>query len=220
MNATTLSSHTEVTSHPSPAVDALRRHLHKAGESLIVRLDGGKEVELPAKLLEPLRAAVDIVHNAHGVTVTPTSTILSTQKAADLHGTSRPTIATILDRGEVPFTMIPGENHRLTRLDDLVAYRQLAQQRQLEGIAKMHRIAEEEGLYAIDEMDIDYGERSSRECGKRRPNSPELKTDWVFTSGKSDPRHVRACTNHSHEHLVKTGRVATGRGKALHTTME
>lgn len=157
MNATALSSHTEVTSSPSPAVEALRRHLHKAGESLIVRLDGGKEVELPAELLEPLRAAVDIVYNAHGVTVTPTITILTTQQAADFLGTSRPTMVTTLERGEVPFTMIPGENHRLTRLDDLVAYRQLAQQRQLEGIAKMHRIAEEEGLYAIDEMDTGYG---------------------------------------------------------------
>jgi excisionase family DNA binding protein len=71
-------------------------------------------------LREILRNVLTNLAEGTAVTVAPRRTLLTTQKAADILGITRPTLVRLLTNGEIPYTT-PGR-HRRVRLADVLAY--------------------------------------------------------------------------------------------------
>lgn len=81
---------------------------------------GDDHAPLPGPVVDALRRALVALAQGQAVTIFPTSTLLTTQQAADMLGVSRPTIIKILDAGEIPY-ITPGRHRRIS-LTDVLAY--------------------------------------------------------------------------------------------------
>ncbi|MGW0521751.1 helix-turn-helix domain-containing protein [Crossiella sp. NPDC003009] len=82
----------------------------------------GDRVELPAELYQVLLKVAEALQSGLAVSVSPVSTTLTTQQAAELLGVSRPTVIRLLDGGEIPFERVG--SHRRVLLRDLIDYRE------------------------------------------------------------------------------------------------
>jgi excisionase family DNA binding protein len=89
---------------------------------LLVGAVPGDQVEVPPAVHRVLRQVVDALAAGLAVTVAPQAMTLTTQQAADLLGTSRPTVVKLLEQGAIPFTRVGA--HRRVLLADVLAYRE------------------------------------------------------------------------------------------------
>jgi excisionase family DNA binding protein len=83
-------------------------------------LSDGTKVALPEPLRTVLQDAAAAIADGRAVSVSRLDTVLTTQRAADLLGVTRPTLVRMLEAGEIPFTK-PGR-HRRVQLQDLVDF--------------------------------------------------------------------------------------------------
>lgn len=116
-------------------LDAHRRQPGGSGMTGYALVGGeGERIELPETLAELLRQAVKALQAGRSVTLSPQSTTLTTQQAADLLGISRPTIKKLIQVGDLPATRV-GNRHRLD-LADVLAYDARRRDAQLDMIAR------------------------------------------------------------------------------------
>jgi excisionase family DNA binding protein len=133
----------------------LDAHHSKTGERLERRyfLAGAEEheqIEVPEALHLVLVQAVAALMAGKAVTISPTTTKLTTQQAADLLGVSRPTVVRLMDQGELPSERIG--NRRKVLLKDLLAYREVRRRRQYQAIADTSvDVSEEEDPAVVQE---------------------------------------------------------------------
>lgn len=112
--------------HPIVADAAERRKLKEIEEVFSrsqARLVGsdGTSLEIPEPLYEVLVETAKALRQGKAVTIVPTSHELTTQQAADLLNVSRPHLISLLEKSEIPFSMVG--THRRVRFEDLMAYR-------------------------------------------------------------------------------------------------
>lgn len=113
------------------------------------RLVLGKEaVELSAEVVDILRHVVEVMRQGTAVRVVPQHTMLSTQRAADLLGVSRPTLIRILDDGEIPFFL--KRRHRQLCLTDVLEYQKRQRRIADESLSDIIADAEMFGEYDVD----------------------------------------------------------------------
>ena len=116
----------------------------QSGAPALVGADGEK-VELPDAVFRLLKDIVRNMQLGRAIILIPENQQLTTQRAADLLGVSRPHFVKLLENGELPFHK--AGSHRRIYLRDLVAYqkrRDAERKRALDHIAKE---AYEAGLY-------------------------------------------------------------------------
>jgi excisionase family DNA binding protein len=105
----------------------------------------GERITLPASLYEILRRTVHMLAQGEAVAIAPAHKLLTTNEAADLLNVSRPYLMQLLDRGDIPFTMI-GTHHRIT-FGDAMEYKQRRDAKRRAGLARLAQMTEELGLY-------------------------------------------------------------------------
>jgi excisionase family DNA binding protein len=106
---------------------------------------GGEKLKLPDAVFRLLKDIVRNMQLGRAIILIPENQQLTTQRAADLLGVSRPHLIKLLEAGELPYHK--AGSHRRTYLRDLVAYqkrRDAERKLALDGIA---REAYEAGLY-------------------------------------------------------------------------
>jgi excisionase family DNA binding protein len=118
----------------------------------------GESVDLPPALFAVFAAVARAMLAGRAVTVSPTSARLTTQEAADLLGVSRPTLITLLDRGDIPYER-PGR-HRRVRLDDVLGYQERRRAERRAALRELTRTAQDAGLY--DTSAVDYADALRR----------------------------------------------------------
>ena len=123
------------------------REIHRMlqiGSPALVGADG-KRLELPGALLRLLKDIARYMQSGRAIVLIPENQQLTTQRAADLLGVSRPHLIKLLEAGELPYHKTG--SHRRIYLQDLTAYRK---RRDMERKAALDRIAKEafeSGLY-------------------------------------------------------------------------
>lgn len=113
----------------------------------VVLADGedGTRHALPDSVRDVLRKSLAAMIDHQAVTIAGSSTVLTTQDAAELLGISRPTLVHLLETEKIPYTK--PNRHRRILLEDVLAYqRQLSEVRR-EGLDAMVAEAAEDDSY-------------------------------------------------------------------------
>jgi excisionase family DNA binding protein len=136
-----------------PASDEAQiRELHRVLElgAPVLAGPGGQRVELPESIYRLLKSIVSNMEQGRTFTLVPEQTHLTTQKAADLLGVSRPHIVKLLDLGEIPSHK--AGSHRRVYLTDVLAYAKNRDAKRKTILDELAREAFADGLYDDAQM--------------------------------------------------------------------
>jgi len=90
-----------------------------------------------------LRLVVGAANNldaGHAVMAIPAEVTLTPAEAAELLGLSRPFVARLIERGDIPSDLLPDSRHCRIRLEDVLAF-QARRERRAEGRRRIADIA-------------------------------------------------------------------------------
>ena len=93
------------------------------------------EVVLTPGLSQLLRAGLRHVGSGDAVTLVPVSQKLTTQQAADILNVSRPHLISLLEKGEMDYTLVG--RHRRIAAEVLFAYKEARDARRSEALAEL-----------------------------------------------------------------------------------
>jgi excisionase family DNA binding protein len=105
----------------------------------------GEHATLPAPLYDLLKDIVRNLEDGRSLVLMPEERQLTTQRAAELLGMSRPYLIRLLDAGEIPYHLVG--KHRRIALRDVLAYAKRRAEGRRAALDTMSRDAFEAGLY-------------------------------------------------------------------------
>jgi len=120
------------------------RRLVQEGIARLVGPDG-RQVELPDTVQELLLKILKNLQQGKAVSIVAEQQDLTTQRAANILGVSRPFLVGLLEDGHVPFHMVG--SHRRVYLRDLLAYKHRRDSARHEAIDRMAKAEQEAGTY-------------------------------------------------------------------------
>jgi excisionase family DNA binding protein len=122
------------------ALEGLRARRDLGDGELVLRTADGTEITLPSSLLRLVVSAANNLAAGHAVMAIPAEVTLTPAEAAELLGLSRPFVARLLDRGDIPSELLPDSRHRRIRLEDVLTF-QARRERRAEGRRRIADIA-------------------------------------------------------------------------------
>jgi excisionase family DNA binding protein len=122
------------------ALEGLRARSDLDGGELVLRTADGTEITLPSSLLRLVVSAANNLAAGHAVMAIPAEVTLTPAEAAELLGLSRPFVARLIERGDIPSELLPDSRHRRIKLEDVLAF-QARRQRRAEGRRRIADIA-------------------------------------------------------------------------------
>lgn len=126
------------------ALSATLEELHSENPEIEIE-ETHEKIRIPLKALKLLAQILKVTSQGKPISIVPIVTEMTTQSAAELLGCSRPHLVKLLERGEIPFTMIG--RHRRVRYEDIIEYRKQMKKEQEQRIIQMMKSDEESGLY-------------------------------------------------------------------------
>ncbi|MGA2328583.1 MAG: excisionase family DNA-binding protein [Bryobacteraceae bacterium] len=120
------------------------RRLIQRGEARLVGPDG-REIAIPEPVHELLLMILKDLQAGKAISVVPEHQQLTTQRAANILGVSRPFLVKLVENGDVPFHMVG--SHRRIYLRDLLDYKRRRDAARHGAINEMARSEMEAGTY-------------------------------------------------------------------------
>ena len=124
-------------------VQDLERVLHRGVPAFVT--SAGERIELPGTVFEVLRTAVGFMSHGQAVTLVPDNQAITTQRAADILGMSRPFFIKQLDAGLMAYHRVG--NQRRVYLRDVLAFAKKRDEERLAALNRLSRDAFEAGMY-------------------------------------------------------------------------
>lgn len=106
---------------------------------------GGERIELPGTVFEVLRTVVGFMSHGQTITLVPDNQVITTQRAADILGMSRPFFIKQLDGGLMAHHRVG--NQRRIYLRDVLEFAKKRDEERLAALDRLSRDALEAGLY-------------------------------------------------------------------------
>jgi excisionase family DNA binding protein len=110
----------------------------------------GERIELPDTVFEVLRTAVKFMSHGQAITLVPDNKAVTTQRAADILGTSRPFFIKLLETGAMAHHRVG--NQRRVYLRDVLEFAKKRDEERLVALDRLARDAFEAGLYERNVM--------------------------------------------------------------------
>jgi excisionase family DNA binding protein len=105
----------------------------------------GKRVKLPATVCRALKVVVEIMADGKAVTLVPEDEVITTQRAADVLGMSRPSFIKLLQTGAMAHHRVG--NQRRVYLRDVLAFARRRERERQAALNRLSRQAFDAGLY-------------------------------------------------------------------------
>jgi excisionase family DNA binding protein len=105
----------------------------------------GDKIRIPLRALKLLGNVLDAMSKGKPISLVPMAAEVTTQKAAEILGCSRPHLVKLLEDGKLPFTKVG--KHRRVRFEDLMQYKKGLKEGQRQHLIDIMRADEETGLY-------------------------------------------------------------------------
>lgn len=119
---------------------------HISGEQTEIEIEETNErIKVPIRALELLGDILKAMSEGKPISIVPIATEVTTQKAAEILGCSRPYLVKLLEEGEIDFVKVG--KHRRIMFEDVVAYKEKMKQNQKKHIIDIMGFDEELGLY-------------------------------------------------------------------------
>lgn len=103
------------------------------------------KIKIPFRALKLLGDILKAMSEGKPISIVPVATEVTTQKAAEILGCSRPHLVKLLEEGIIPFTKVG--KHRRIMFDDMVQYKQKMKEEQKKLLIEIMNADEETGLY-------------------------------------------------------------------------
>lgn len=103
------------------------------------------KIKIPLQALKLLGDVLKAMSQGKPISIVPIATEVTTQKAAEILGCSRPHLVKLLDDGKIEYTKVG--KHRRIKLEDVINYKQQMKQLQKKHIIDIMNSDEEAGLY-------------------------------------------------------------------------
>ncbi len=102
-------------------------------------------IKIPLSALKLLGDILKAMSNGKPFSLVPIATEVTTQKAAEILGCSRPHLVKLLENGEIEYTKVG--KHRRVRFEEVMKYRRKMKKNQKQNIIDIMKSDEELGLY-------------------------------------------------------------------------
>lgn len=103
------------------------------------------KIVLPLRALELLGDILKAMSEGKPISIVPVATEVTTQKAAEILGCSRPHLVKLLEEGLIAFTKVG--KHRRIKFEDVIRYKQKMKEEQKKLLIEVMTADEEDGLY-------------------------------------------------------------------------
>lgn len=104
-----------------------------------------ERIKIPLSALKLLGDILEAMSQGKPFSLVPFATEVTTQKAAELLGCSRPHFVKLLEEGEIEFTKVG--KHRRVKFEDVLEYKKKMKAAQKQRIIEIMKSDEELGLY-------------------------------------------------------------------------
>ena len=103
------------------------------------------KITIPSRALQLLGDILKAMSEGIPISIVPIATEVTTQKAAEILGCSRPHLVKLLEEGKIEFVKVG--KHRRIMFEDVLSYKQKMKEEQKKHIIDMMNQDEELGLY-------------------------------------------------------------------------
>ncbi|MBD0779226.1 helix-turn-helix domain-containing protein [Maribacter sp. ANRC-HE7] len=111
-----------------------------------IEIDETQErIKIPLSALKLLGEILEAMSKGKPFSLVPMATEVTTQKAAEILGCSRPHIVKLLEKGKIDFTKVG--KHRRVKFEDVMKYKRKMKEAQKKHIIEIMESDEEIGLY-------------------------------------------------------------------------
>ncbi|MFD2288578.1 excisionase family DNA-binding protein [Pedobacter petrophilus] len=127
-----------------PALSSILSNIHSEHTEIEIE-ETGERIKIPARALVFLGDILKAMGEGKPVSIVPMATEVTTQKAAEILGCSRPYLVKLLEEGAIEFIKVG--KHRRIKFEDVVAYREKMKVQQKNNIIDIMGADDELGLY-------------------------------------------------------------------------
>lgn len=103
------------------------------------------KIKIPLRALKLLGDILKAMSQGKPISIVPVAVEVTTQKAAEILGCSRPHLVKLLEDGKIEYTKVG--KHRRIKFEDVLKYREVMKRNQKQHLIDIMNFDEEKGLY-------------------------------------------------------------------------
>ena len=126
------------------ALTQILEHVHSTMTEIEIE-ETKEKLQIPSRALELLNEILKAMSQGKPISIVPVATEVTTQKAAEILGCSRPHLVKLLENGELDFIKVG--RHRRIKFEDVVSYKQKMKSEQKSRLIELMNSDEDLGVY-------------------------------------------------------------------------